>query len=334
MHIQKLSTIQDSSILLSRYDSDDYKYRLQLYQNWLAQERLAWYAPNLEHYRDFLLNNYLGRDNKPLHPNSARAHLSTIRGRYKRLLSQNSFREALFEATEPDMPFSERKAFVDELIKRLENAIAPDNSKVNISKKQDRVEREQLRLTQQQARELMNSPDSTTLMGLRDRALICLMLCTGVREAELCALDVLDLHQRAEGALVLHVRHGKGRKERVIPYGSLEWVLKIVYRWLTHAGIEHGAVFRGFYKGGKRLRRNRLTVRAVNQILDKYPISAGQQRLYPRPHDLRRTYARRLYEAGLDIVAIRDNLGHADTRTTLRYIGAMDIEKRQPPSIY
>jgi integrase len=52
------------------------------------------------------------------------------------------------------------------------------------------------------------------------------------------------------------------------------------------------------------------------------------------PHDLRRTYARRLYEAGMDLLAIRDNLGHADSRTTLKYIGTMDIDRRKPPTVY
>ena len=67
-----------------------------------------------------------------------------------------------------------------------------------------------------------------TLVGLRDMSLLAMMLCTGVREAELSALDVPDLRQKLGGALALHVREGKSCKERLVPYGELEWVLAVV----------------------------------------------------------------------------------------------------------
>lgn len=334
MQIIKGLSLQDASILLVSQDEDDYRYRLGAYIDWLNETHGRWYTPDLQQYRDYLLRDYTGRDGKPLHPNSVRAHLSTIRGRYKQLLSQNAFRDALFSSVDDALPFAERKALVDEIIERLENAIDPINSPVKLTKKQDSIDRTQIRLTQSQARELMNMPDITTLMGLRDRALICLMLCSGLREAELCALNVEDLYQTAQDQPVIHVRHGKGRKERVVPYGSLIWVRRIVKAWLTNAGIDKGAVFRGFYKNAKTVRRTRLTVRAVNQILDKYPLHVDGLPILPKPHDLRRTYARQLYDSGMDLIAIRDNLGHADTRTTLKYIGAMDIQKREPGSIY
>jgi integrase len=52
------------------------------------------------------------------------------------------------------------------------------------------------------------------------------------------------------------------------------------------------------------------------------------------PHDLRRTYARRCYDAGMDILAIRDNLGHADHKTTLAYIGVQEMDTRKPPALF
>jgi site-specific recombinase XerD len=72
------------------------------------------------------------------------------------------------------------------------------------------------------------------------------MLCTGIREAELCALTVEDLRQRLGGSLALHVCQGKGAKERLVPYGALEWVLAIVEAWLRIASVTDGPVFRGF----------------------------------------------------------------------------------------
>ena len=130
------------------------------------------------------------------------------------------------------------------------------------------------------------------------------------------------------------MREGKGCKERLIPYGELSWVLAIVDRWLVAANIENGPVFRGMYKGSRRLRRGRLSVRAIQYILTSYPVMVDGELTNIRPHDCRRTYARRLYEAGMDLVAIQQNLGHADVKTTLGYIGTLDAGRRRAPAIY
>jgi integrase len=53
-----------------------------------------------------------------------------------------------------------------------------------------------------------------------------------------------------------------------------------------------------------------------------------------RPHGLRRSYARRVYDAGVEINRIRENLGHSSIQTTLGYIGAIDASERRPPAIY
>jgi site-specific recombinase XerD len=73
---------------------------------------------------------------------------------------------------------------------------------------------------------------------LRDTALIALMLCTGVREAGLCALQVRHFRLKLGGALALHVREGKGCAERLVPYGEPEWVLAVVDKWREAAGID------------------------------------------------------------------------------------------------
>ncbi len=145
-----------------------------------------------------------------------------------------------------------------------------------------------------------------------------------------------DLRQSLGGELALRIRHGKGDKQRLIPWGDLSWCLQIVDRWLTRAGISEGAVFRGLYGNGRqdKVRPGRITTRSVQSILAQYPIAVDGEILAPRPHDCRRTYARLLFEAGVDLVAIRQNLGHADLKTTLRYIGALDADKRRAPSIY
>ncbi len=164
--------------------------------------------------------------------------------------------------------------------------------------------------------------------------MIALLLCTGVREAELVAIDVADLRQGFGGELALYVRVGEGGKARLVPYGDLDWCLAIVDRWLEVSGIEVGAVFRGLYKGGRRMRPGRLSLRGVEDVLASYPIAVDGRAVKVKPHDCRRTYARRLYEAGVDLVAIQQNLGHAGIKTTQGYIGELDASRRRAAGVY
>jgi len=320
----------------------DAKSRLGKFKRWLKAQGLLWHTPELARYRDALLSN-------GLKASSVGAHLATVRGRYRAILKDNATRDVLYsdavdwlaEVGKEDSP-ANRKAVVEETLTRLENAVDPRATRVTVPTKQDRADSEEIRLTAEQASALLAAPGVDTLRGVRDSALIAVLLCTGVREAELCGLDVADLRQELGGELALWVRRGKGNKWRLVPYGELSWVLAIVDKWLQAAGIEEGAVFRGFYKGG-RVRSGRLAVRTVGYILggvphrsgmNGYPLMIGGTVRTVRPHDLRRTYARRLYDAGLPLAAIQQNLGHASVETTLGYIGELDAEQRRPPSIY
>lgn len=322
------------TVLVPPNSEKDEKSRLTLFATYLNDNRQPWYSPDLAAYRDYLLTDYRGVEDRPLAPSSVQAHLSTIRGRYRALVRSEKLRNWLYAMTPSDASPSDRKAVVDEIVERIRNAIDPDSARVKTRTRQDRPDDESLRLTAKQASALMKAPGTDTLKGLRDTAMIAYLLCTGLREAELCGLDVRDLRQTFGGELAVHVREGKGAKERLVPYGDLTVCLRIAERWLVAAGIESGPVFRGFYKGNKNIRSTRITTRAVNYLLEEYPIMIDGTLRSVRPHDLRRTYARRLYESGTDLLAIRDNLGHADTRTTLTYIGEMDVERRSPPELY
>lgn len=309
----------------------DGRHRLGRFERWLAAGGCPWWAPDLAAYRDHLLG--LG-----LAPATVKAHLATVRGHYRRLVEDNPTRAALWDLAKTSAPEAgpaDHKALVDESLTRLANAIAPEAAPVKVTVHQDRADSAHLRLTASQANALLAAPGVATLAGLRDTAVIALLLCTGIREAELVGLTVPDLRQRLGGELALRVRHGKGDKARLVPYGELAWCLAIVERWLAAAGTSSaGPVLRGLYKGTTRLRPGRLSVRGVQDILRAYPIMVDGALVTPRPHDLRRTYARRLYEAGFDPVAIQQNLGHSDLKTTLGYIGTLDAGKRRPPAIY
>ena len=90
---------------------------------------------------------------------------------------------------------------VDEAITRIQNAMDPKAAPVRVITRQDVADSQHRRLTADQANALMDTPGVATLGGLRDTAVVALSLCTGMREAELSALQVGDLRQRLGGKL-------------------------------------------------------------------------------------------------------------------------------------
>jgi integrase len=336
-----------AAILLEGIDNKDMRSRLQSFLDWLSLSGDDWRKPDLAAYRDWLMSSgRLARDahSRVLQPapalcaRSAAAHLASVRGRYQALLASSQVRADLYALTPADASPGDRKAFVDEMLSRLANAIHPRYSAVPLVTTQDIADDQHLRLTVEQARALLaapvDDPGNTPLQAVRDAALIALLLCTGIRDMELCALDVCDLRRMLGGKLALEVRSGKGRKQRLIPYGALDWCLVYLDKWLSLAGIAEGAVFRGFYRGGHTVRATRLTTRAVQDILNKYPISFGGDLRALNPHDTRRSYARLMHDAGMTLLAIQQNLGHSDSRLTEGYIGRVDAEHRQPGAVF
>ncbi len=315
-------TPQHPHLTLIEHDADRYaRYRLAKFERW--QQNLLY--PNLRNYRDYLLA-------EGLEAQTIANQLSSIRAVYRRLLRN---RNLFFRLVPKELgQLSDKKAWVDELIQRIENVIHPDEIKVDLVTRQDVTDSQHLRLTVEQANSLMATPGVDTLSGLRDTALIALMLCTGIRENELRYVDVVDLRQYFGNELALHVRQGKGRKERLIPYGPMAWVLVLVDAWLRSAGIAEGAAFRGIYKGERKLRPGRISVRAIQYIISKYKVLIEGVLVKVAPHDLRRTYARRLYDAEVKVEAIQQNMGHVDSNTTLKYIGTLDASYRRPPDVF
>src|SRR5690606_6393651 len=157
------------------------------------QSQQHWTKPALSDYRDLLLQ-------RGLTPSSVQAHLSTIRGQYKRLLRNSQARDLLYRAAVQQLSADGQdpspanvKAYVDEALTRLEADVQPENASVKVVKQPDIAQSEHLRLTAEQASHLLSSPDTSTVKGLRDAPMIGLMLCTGVREAELVAVTLPDL---------------------------------------------------------------------------------------------------------------------------------------------
>lgn len=335
----------DRHILMPEQPNKDEQYRIGLYLEWLELTGADWLAPDLEAYRDWLLQPHtlsikrgpdagLMKDVRGKTPATVSAHLATLRGRYQAILRSNPFRRSLYSLTPEDASPADKKAFVDEILVQMQNAIHPTTASVAQITIQDEADSTHLRLKPHQVNALLRAPGIDNRAGLRDTAIFALLACTGIREAELCALDVDDLRQRYGGELALRVRAGKGLKQRLVPYGALDWCLTFVDKWLNVAEIHSGAVFRGLYKGGKSVRPTRISERAINEIFNRYTITIDGDLRDVKPHDLRRTYARNAYERGMDVVRICQNLGHQSIQTTLGYIGTLDADQRRPPELF
>ena len=307
--------------------------RLNRFCEWQLTTGNSWYLPNLAAWRDQLI------DIEGLKAKTAGDYLSTVRSAYRHFLRSNDGRQWLYDLMPPDLSPERQLALMTEFETRLKNALDPNNAPITIIEIQDESDTDHLWLTPPQVATLVLTPGVDTLKGLRDTAMMALMLCTGVRAAELLALDVDDLQVMFGSTLALRIKSGKGSKQRLIPYGAQDWGLTLTQQWLDRAGISAGAVFVGMRKGdnfylteeGKHVR---LSERSLEYTLESYPISIDGELRTVTPHDLRRTYARQLYLTGTDLTAIQQNMGHAGQDITLGYIGTLDVQQREPDDAY
>lgn len=180
-------------------------------------------------------------------------------------------------------------------------------------------------LTKDQAQTLLNAPDITTLKGLRDRAILALMLGAGLRRSEVAGLEYHHIQQR-EGRWVVVDLMGKGNRIRTVPIPS--WAKVALDAWSTAAGLTTGRVFRGVYHYGKSLQpaSDGITPQAVYYAQQEacqaaYDKSGDNVFLDVAPHDLRRTFAKLAHKGGAGLDQIQLTLGHATLKTTERYLG-------------
>ena len=158
---------------------------------------------------------------------------------------------------------------------------------------------------------LLAAPDRSTLRGLRDAAILEVLYSAGLRVGELVALD--DAHiDDLSGVVVVR---GKGRKERLALLGTPALEALAAYRLRRDAENGRGPSNRGCFLS---LRGRRLSDRDVRRILDGYLAVTG---LAPKtsPHTLRHSFATHLVQAGADIRAVQELLGHASINTTQIY---------------
>jgi site-specific recombinase XerD len=170
-------------------------------------------------------------------------------------------------------------------------------------------------LSVQQAQKLLNAPDVTTKKGLRDRAMLAILLGCGLRRSEVAALTLKHIQQRDNRWCIVDLI-GKHGRVRTIPMPT--WVKVALDTWTGPAGITEGHVLRPVMRGDQ-VKGERMTEKVVWQLLQPYAAAAGVPGI--APHDLRRSCAKMCRAAGGELEQIQLLLGHASVQTTERYLG-------------
>ncbi len=166
-------------------------------------------------------------------------------------------------------------------------------------------------LSESQVEALLAAPDTDTMLGLRDRAMLELLYATGLRVSELVGLKLIELGLNEGLVRVM----GKGSKERIVPLG--EEARAWLQRYLGHArpallaGRAADALF-------VTQRAHAMTRQRFWALIKRYALAAGIHAPLS-PHGLRHAFATHLLNHGADLRVVQMLLGHADISTTQIY---------------
>jgi len=249
-------------------------YRHSLREFRKAQPEPAWKELNADHFRRYLFECGKAGLARP----TIRLHFAALRTFFRFLterhgLKVNPLKEVQLPKLEKKLPIVLTAAHIDELLS------AP------------------LRVEKQ--------PQAPVWMPARDVAILELFYSSGLRLAELVALNVGDVDVYSESVRVL----GKGRKERVVPVGKP--ALDAVQRYRQEAGVHSGPLFISKV-------RKRIAALNVGLVLRRYlPHTSIPMKI--SPHKLRHSFATHLLDAGADLRSVQALLGHSSLSTTQIY---------------
>jgi|GEM_PF-842538 len=186
------------------------------------------------------------------------------------------------------------------------------------------------------AEEIVRYLKAAQQAGPRDHCLAIVALGSGVRVAELVAIDVKDIRTDAGGGTTIHVRQGKGSKDRMIPVRPE--VGKAVDAYLRASGRQRGDGGPLFQSEDRAMGARdswRLTTKSASRIVKALADMAGIKKRIS-PHALRHTFAFTTYMYCRNLVAVQKLLGHSTIATTQRYVAhldELDLRKACPASL-
>jgi site-specific recombinase XerD len=166
-------------------------------------------------------------------------------------------------------------------------------------------------LSKQEAQELLDKPDTTTIKGTRDRAILCVLIGCGLRRTEAANLT-FDHIQMRDSRWVIVDMVGKRNRKRTVPMPA--WAKNAIDAWAEKASISQGRLFRSLNKGG-RTTGDSMTDQAIADVVREYAPKGIAA------HDLRRTFAKLAHKGAAGLEQIQLSLGHSSIQTTERYLG-------------
>jgi site-specific recombinase XerD len=189
------------------------------------------------------------------------------------------------------------------------------SSKVKLAK--DKADKEIKFLKLDQLSRLLSAPSASTIIGLRDRALLETLFSTGLRVAELAALNRDQLRIKDETKDIETAVIGKGSKIRTVYFSDR--AVKALRNYLKERKDLDEALFINYRRGGAKSNASRrLTVKSIEDIVKKYVIMAGLP-VMATPHTLRHSFATDLLNQGVDLRTVQEFLGHSNIATTQIY---------------
>jgi integrase/recombinase XerC len=176
-------------------------------------------------------------------------------------------------------------------------------------------------LSSDEVTKLITAPDSSTPLGMRDKAMLELLYASGLRVSEIASLDIINVNLEEREVRVL----GKGSKERITLMGkpavnAIDCYLHEGRPKLT-GKRSTDALFLNRYG-------SRLSKRSIEQTLSRYATAAGlTKRVFP--HMIRHSFATHLLDGGADLRVVQELLGHASLSTTQIYTHVTQTQARK-----
>ena len=206
------------------------------------------------------------------------------------------------------------RSLLEYFSKRSIEALPPD--KVELAREKE--ERQVRFLNLEQLGQLLSAPDTSTFHGLRDRAILEVFFSTGLRIAELIALNRAQINFPEDSSEELEVVvKGKGGRIRTVYFSprSLEWLKEYAQQRTDN----EDPLFITYLSEKKKAGPHRISLRIIQESMKRYAMKAGVSPSLITPHVLRHTFATDLLAKGVDLRTIQEFLGHKNIAATQIY---------------
>ena len=253
---------------------ENYTLAIRLFREWLGDRFITWRELTADHFRAYLFELLKAE----LKRSTIRLRFAAFRSFYKYLVHRRGYPKS--PVAEVELPKADKPLPVVLTLAQIEELLALP-LKLSLEKQ---------------------APE---WMPLRDAAILELLYSTGLRLAELAALDVEQIDTMNECVKVM----GKGSKERIVPIGS--YALTAMQKYQSAAEIHQGPLFLSKLK-------KRLSTRSIGNVLNKY-LQHSSIAFKVTPHKFRHSFATHLLDHGADLRSVQSLLGHASLSTTQIY---------------